>query len=99
MPLLADFWDRHRAEKGRFEILGFHEPSVDSPETLDAKWKGRKLPFPQLFDAAGVTIREYGIDEYPTLVLVDPEGKVVQVGNEALLPDLLERLEAELRKP
>ena len=80
-------------------MLGFHEPSVASAEALGAKWKGKPLPFPQFFDDSGATLREYGVDEFPTLVLVDPAGNVAQAGNEAVLPDLLERMERELAKP
>ena len=97
MPLLADFWERHRSEKDRFEVLGFHEPSVASPEKLDLILRGRSFPYPLLFDSSGDTIRAFGIDEYPALVLVDPAGNVVQAGNEALLPDLLDRLEGEFK--
>jgi len=44
-------------------------------------WKGRDLPFPILFDDSGTTIRELGIAAYPTLLLIDPEGKLRRHGS------------------
>jgi thiol-disulfide isomerase/thioredoxin len=49
-------------------------------------WKGKVLPFPSALvsgkrggedDKPGGTIKRYGINSFPTTVLIDPEGKVV----------------------
>ncbi len=95
MPLLGGFTRAHKKERGRFEILGFHDATVASFEVLDAKMKN-SLPYPVLLDPTGETLRSFGIDEYPTIVLIDPEGKVAAAGNESILPDLLERIEREI---
>ena len=104
MPLLGDFQERHRAKADRFQILGFHDATVPSLEALDAKlavlqqqlWNGKPLPYPILLDPSGKTIRTFGVDEYPTLVLIDPEGRVLKAGNESFLPEFLDLLEREI---
>jgi len=106
MPLLSGFQEDHRARADRFQLLGFHDATVPSMEALDQKmaplqkrmWGGKALACPLLLDASGETIRAFGIDEYPTLVLIDPAGNVVQAGNESFLPDFLERVSREIAR-
>lgn len=101
MPLLAGFQKAHAAQADRFRILGFHDATVRNLEDLDhrlkpiakAMWNGEPLPYPILLDATGRTIRDYGIREYPTVVLLDPQGRVGKAGNEALVPDLMAELD------
>jgi thiol-disulfide isomerase/thioredoxin len=94
---LIDFYDDHRAERDKFEILAFHDGTVKDFSEMDAKtertrktlWRGRDLPFPILLDAQrgglGATITAYDIHSFPTTILIDPEGKLVgQVGIQAL---------------
>lgn len=54
-------------------------------------WGGKPLPFPVLLDDAWKTYRTYDVGLYPTIALLDPEGKVVPQGN-------IEKLEAVLKK-
>ncbi len=96
MPLLAKFQEAHPGEADRFLLVGFHDPTVADLEDLDRKAGPLRLPFPQLTDPSGETVRSFGVDEYPTLILIDPEGRVLKAGNEAVLPDLLDRLERAL---
>ena len=92
-----EFWDAHEAERQSYAVLAFHDPSVKTFAELDEKlkpliekrWKGRSLPFPILLDASGTTVRNYGIQGYPTVVLIDPEGRVVRGGSEAMLAEKL----------
>lgn len=93
MPALIDFYEAHRDHRDKFEILAFHDASVKNFAELDEKlvdikkqrWGGRDLPFPILLDSTGATIKEFGITHYPTVVLIDPEGKLVgETGDEAL---------------
>ena len=56
---------------------------------IEKRWKGKSLPFPILLDASGATVKSYGIQAFPTLVLIDPEGRVVKGGSEALLAEKL----------
>lgn len=62
---------------------------VDKMETIEKYVWGGKLPFPILIDDGMTTIDRYGIILYPTLVLIDPEGKVVADGSLELLKEKL----------
>jgi hypothetical protein len=84
LPDLIDFYEEY-ADDDRFEILAFHDASAKSFEELDEKtasakathWDGRDLPFPVLLDDSGATIKQFGINAFPTMILVDPDGKLV----------------------
>ena len=84
MPGLIDFYEQHQDDE-RFEIIAFHDASAKTFEELDEKtakaqeklWGGRELPFPVLLDESGSTIEQFGIRAFPTMILVDPEGKLV----------------------
>ncbi|KAF0245657.1 MAG: hypothetical protein FD180_1435 [Planctomycetota bacterium] len=95
-----EFYEKHKDQRDRFEILAFHDARAKSFEELDEKlkpiirdkWGGKSLPFPILLDASGDTIRKLGIHSFPTVILINPEGKLVKGGGEAML-------EEELKKP
>ena len=99
LPRLMEFYGTHKGDRDRFEILAFHDATAKTFEDLDVKlkeviekhWKGESLPFPILLDASGTTVRRYGIQAYPTLILIDPEGRVVRGGDEAVLEAMLSR--------
>jgi hypothetical protein len=84
LPTLIDFYEQHQ-DDDRFEILAFHDASAKTLEELDENcrtpkekyWGGRDLPFPVLLDDSGVTIEQFGINAFPTMILVDPEGRLV----------------------
>ena len=86
-----------------FDILAFHDASATTLEELDDKlaptvkdaWDGRQLPFPILMDATGDTVRNYGISSFPTVILIDPEGKLVKGGGEKKLEEILAAMAAE----
>ena len=92
------------ASRAHFEILAFHDATVDSLEELQTKlvpigqeyWGTRQLPFPVLTDSTGTTIERYGIARFPTLVLIDSEGRIVD-STSGDGSRLLERLANELR--
>ena len=93
MPKLAEFYEATKSTDDRFEIVAFHDGSVKSFAELDEKmapiekeyWKGKALPFPILLDATGSTIRRFGIKAFPTMLLLDPNGKLAARGNLAAL--------------
>ena len=97
MPGLIDFYEQYGDDE-RFEILAFHDGSVSDFAELDEKvasakekyWGGRDLPFPVLLDASGSTIKQFGIRAFPTMILVDPEGRLV--GSTYGVKDLKEKL-------
>jgi thiol-disulfide isomerase/thioredoxin len=95
---LIDLYEDHAGERDKFEVLAFHDGSVKDFSEMDAKteqtrkmlWHGRSLPFPILLDAPngerGATVAAYGIQAFPTTILIDPEGKLVG----QILPEFLE---------
>ena len=103
LPHWMDFADAHAADRDTFAIVTIHDPETADFETLDEKlepivrrsWRGRSLPFPILLDATGETVKDYGVAHWPTVVLVDPEGRVVDYP-QALGLDAEEYLTARL---
>ncbi len=85
------FHDAHKAQGDRFEILAF---CCDFSETLKdikglerrlgpvkkAVWGGRDLPFPVLLDSTFQTYERFGLEGsgVSNLLLIDPEGKLVE---------------------
>lgn len=84
IPELMRVHDDYAHLRDRFEILAFHDASVEGLDELDellkpiseSLWNGRELPFPLLLDTTGKTIKRYGIYYYPTLILIDPQGNL-----------------------
>ena len=86
---LIDLYEDHAGERDKFEVLAFHDGTVKDFPEMDAKteqtkkslWRGRDLPFPVLLDAQqgerGATTAAFGIQHFPTTILIDPEGKLV----------------------
>ena len=87
LPNWIDFCEEHAAHRDRFEILAIHDDTVRSFAMLDSGlkpiiktiWRGRPLPFPTVLDATGETIENFGVRAFPTVVLVNPEGILVQL--------------------
>jgi AhpC/TSA family len=102
LPALIEFYEKHADQRDDFEILAFHDGTVKSFAELDPKleplikdpWKGKSLPFPILLDASGQTIKDWGVHAFPTTVLIDPDGHLVEGGGEEMLKDRL----AEMKK-
>ena len=88
---MIDFYEEHAEHRDQFEILALHDGTVTDFDEMDEKleatketlWGGRDLPFPILLDTPkgdhGVTTEAFGIQGFPTSILIDPEGKVVGV--------------------
>jgi len=99
LPRLIRLHERYRALHDRFAIVAIHNAAVKTLAELDRRtaaararfWGGKPLPFPLLLDDDSLTYTEYGVSMFPTFMLVDPAGKVVERGDP-------ERLEAELKK-
>ena len=85
LPGWMDFADDHAAESDKFVILTIHDPQATDFGMLDEKlrpiirrqWRGRPLPFPILLDSTGKTVAAYGVVHWPTVVVLDPERRVV----------------------
>ncbi len=82
---MIDFYEDHKADRDKFEILAFHDAQAKNFAELDSKlepiiknaWSGRPLPFPILLDSTGKTVEKFGIRAFPTMLLIDPEGRLV----------------------
>lgn len=106
MPQLIDLYEEFEDRRDEFEIFAFHNPGRPTFEALDPDlasckekyWKGRDLPFPILLDSTGDTVRELGIRSYPTVLLIDPEGKLVKNGGESQLKQELMKTDPEVKK-
>lgn len=75
LPELLKLYEKNKARG--FEIVGINLDN-DRAE-LDAFLKANNLPWPEIFEEGGMESRlavEYGIISLPTMILVDPEGKV-----------------------
>ena len=76
LPDLVKVYEKHKAEG--FEVLGV---ALDNDRaSLDDFLKSNPLPWSQIFETGGMESRlatEYGIISLPTMILVDPQGKVV----------------------
>lgn len=101
-------YDKHKDDRDKFEIVAFHDASAKTFEELDKKlekiieqrWKGKTLPFPVVLDATGKTVKDYGVSAFPTVLLIDPEGKLVKggPGGEAAVAALEAALEKQSPK-
>ena len=86
MPSLIDDYEAYKDQRNKFEIIAFHDDTAKTFTELDQQivgirdkaWAGRDLPFPILMDATGETVKRYGINSYPTMILIDPQGKIVK---------------------
>jgi thiol-disulfide isomerase/thioredoxin len=93
MPRLMDFYTKNKAKRSQFEILSIHDSSHKTVAAMKAEiakivkgqWKGKALPFPVLLDQGGKTVAAYGITAFPTEVLIDPQGRIVEGGDLEML--------------
>ncbi len=100
MPKLMEFYEEHAADRNRFEILAICNTSEEKAVTIEEydalvtplvenAWAGKPLPFPELVDGEGATFGAYGIVGWASVLLVDPEGRLVKDGNLAMLAEKL----------
>jgi len=103
IPKMMDFYEKNSHLKDQFEIVGVCidlSGDLDSIEKLDAAlesiekkvWKGKKIPFPIVLDNSFKTWERHGIAGLGTVVLVDPDGRLVE-GDESTLQALLDKAE------
>jgi hypothetical protein len=95
------FYELHAEQRDQFEILAFctdcdndFQTIADLDRGLDPiikeVWHGKTLPFPVLFDPTFQTMKNYGVLGYGTLLLIDPNGNLVE-GDEQTLAQHLKR--------
>lgn len=105
MPTLMEIQQQFRDQKVRW--IAIHTPDQESFKELDgdlaglqeSAWNKRALPFTTVIDIpaggkefAGRTSQAYGVSEWPTLVVVDPQGNVVGSVAKNNLADTIRRL-------
>lgn len=98
IPGLIELHKNNPDLKSKLAILAIHENSGGNrtlkkirehlPTFEREYWKG-PLPFPIIVEKPASLTRIYGIRAYPTAVLIDPEGKVVDRADPASLRGLL----------
>jgi thiol-disulfide isomerase/thioredoxin len=102
LPELTKFYEEHAADRDRFQILAICNTEDEKALTIDAYdalaapiienvWNGKQLPFPVLIDGEGKTYGIYGIQSWPTIVLIDPAGHLVKGGDDAMLAEELQK--------
>ena len=105
LPKLMEFYEAHKTQRDRFEILAF---CCDFSETIPniaalerqlrdvkkAVWDGKDLPFPVLLDNTFQTYERFGFEGsgVSNLLLIDPEGRLVE-GDLMTLAEKLGRLD------
>jgi hypothetical protein len=98
-----DFYEKNARFKSRFEVVGLcidYSGEIGTMTKLDSKvapiethaWKGKKIPFPIVLDNSFTSWERYGIPGLGTIVLVDPEGRLIE-GDETTLQKILEKAE------
>ncbi len=103
IPKMMEFYERNSKSKARFEIVGVcidFSGEIDQMSKLDKAlssvethvWKGKKIPFPVVLDNTFNTWERYGIPGLGTMVLIDPNGRIVK-GDESTLQAILDRLD------
>jgi hypothetical protein len=104
LPEMMAFYEAHRGQGDRFEILAFccdFSATLKSIPELEkrlepvkkAVWGGKDLPFPVLLDNTFQTYVWYGLEGsgVSNILLIDPEGKLVK-GDLKTLAEKLDRL-------
>ena len=93
MPKLIEFYEKNQDLKDSFEFISIHNKSdlAKDFETLDktmldrkiveTKWGGKTMTWPMMIDGDAKTARTWGISGYPTMAIVDPEGKLHSWGH------------------
>jgi thiol-disulfide isomerase/thioredoxin len=100
LPELTKFYEEHAADRDRFEILAICNTAEEKARTIEAfdalvapivekVWAGKQLQFPVLIDGEGKTSGVYGIQSWPTVLLIDPEGHLVKNGDQTTLAEKL----------
>jgi thiol-disulfide isomerase/thioredoxin len=97
MPKLIAFYAAHAKERDKFEIVAVYAPDGKSfaaiqpsyNTLIEKAWAGKSLPFPLVFDSSGATHKRWGIESYPTTLLIDPQGRLVGT---ATIDDLAKKI-------
>ena len=103
IPKMMEFYEKNSKSKSKFEIVGVcidFSGEIDRMEKLNKAmssietnvWKGKTIPLPIVLDNTFTTWERYGIPGLGTVVLIDPEGRLVE-GDETTLQAILDQAE------
>ncbi len=105
---MIKLYDEYADLRDRFEILAVHDNAAKSLAEMDEKladkdivtkyWDGKELPFPILLDGKRETITAWGVNSFPTVLLIDPEGKLQAGSSAAKSTEKLEEILQRMRK-
>lgn len=74
IPKMKEYYNKY---KGKFEILGID--CNDTPEKWKAAVEKHQLPWLHVYNPRdSKVLNDYGIQGFPTKILLDPEGKIVK---------------------
>ena len=99
LPNLMKFYEEHAADRDRFEILAIccdYDNEIKTMADVDRRlapivehvWGGKTLPFPVLLDSSFKSWESFGLSGLGTVLLIDPEGRLVK-GDETVLAEKL----------
>jgi hypothetical protein len=102
LPKLMRFYEEHAAQRDQFEILSIcidYEGGLKSIADVDRAlepivkhvWGSKALPFPILLDPTFKTWERFGLPGLGTVILIDPEGKLMKGDEDVLAEKLKER--------
>ena len=100
IPGMMDFYEEYAAQRNQFEIVSVcidYTGELKSIDDLDAAiapvvanvWDGRRIEFPIVLDNTFISWERFGIPGLGTVVLIDPEGNLVE-GDEKTLHRILQ---------
>lgn len=93
--ILSELAPKHAADKVMF--VGIN--TSDNPDRAEAFAKSHDLPYPSVFDG-GEVANAYGAESLPTLVVIDPAGRIADVNVGVLsLSELEDAIKAAARQP
>jgi thiol-disulfide isomerase/thioredoxin len=104
LPRLMKFYEDHKRDRDRFEILAVcidPDDELKSMADVDRRlepiiknvWGGNRLPFPVLLDQTFQTWERFGLSGMGEILLVDPQGRLVKGDDSVLARKLEERQE------
>lgn len=99
IPRLTAFYEKHKAQRSKFEIVGLcidHAGELTTMQQLKEAlkpieqkvWKGKRIPFPVILDSTVQSWERFGLPGLGTVILIDPNGRLVS-GGEAKLESIL----------
>ena len=106
LPALMEFYEAHKKDRDRFEIVAVcnTEPDINTMADLDrqlqpvvkAVWH-KPLPFPVVLDNTPKTVENFGVATDKLRLLFDPAGRLVP-GDEKTLAEKLKSTELDSPK-